>query len=486
MTGLYPVGTTCATRGSATAVYSASYDPWGNQSSRTYNNVTATLSYDQLNRLVQWDAGSNGQEWYVYDASGNRVLKRSLNGGTTKLTIYVFGLEEYSYTGSGVLSNQLHYYAFAGHLIGAFDGTNTTFYLTDALGSVLTSLSQNTILGEQIYGPYGASRYLAGNINTTKGYTGQFYDAVSGLNYYNARYYDPVVGVFVSPDTVQTNLQGTNPYAYVKGNPETATDPSGQADNDPYLVYVASWYIITHPTDKVAIDKEYKGLGFPYADWRNWQQYLNNDTIGKGRPDIANGTKQVIWEVKTGGGNNLYDNATDSGMGSDFPASSTFTKGIAQARWYAQRMSMATGTQWNPGSKQNDPEVGIAMTLCGGACVITYSDGSEMEIMATDYGVIQYQFVPGKGPVEGQPEGKPAVVNVRGRQGQSYTAAEWERKLVVAMIIATVVEAILQSISKIRPLFPFINPALAGRGGGGDNEGGGYRGGGGGNPMLDE
>ena len=32
---------------------------------------------------------------------------------------------------------------------------NTTFYLTDALGSVLLSFSQNAVLGEQVYGPYG-------------------------------------------------------------------------------------------------------------------------------------------------------------------------------------------------------------------------------------------------------------------------------------------------------------------------------------------
>ncbi|HEU5380401.1 MAG TPA: hypothetical protein VFV38_33675, partial [Ktedonobacteraceae bacterium] len=93
LTGLYPTGTTCASRGSATAVYSASYDAWGNQSSRTYNGVTATLSYDQFNRLTQWDAGSNGQEQYVYDVSGNRVLKRSTSGGTTSLTAYAFGLQ---------------------------------------------------------------------------------------------------------------------------------------------------------------------------------------------------------------------------------------------------------------------------------------------------------------------------------------------------------------------------------------------------------
>ena len=63
---------------------------------------------------------------------------------------------------------------------------------------------------------------------TTKGFTGQYADAVTGLDYYNARYYDPVAGVFLSADMVQGNMQGMNPYGYVGGNPETNTDPTGK------------------------------------------------------------------------------------------------------------------------------------------------------------------------------------------------------------------------------------------------------------------
>ena len=56
------------------------------------------------------------------------------------------------------------------------------------------SLSASAVTGEQVYGPYGNQRYVQGTLGTDKGYTGQFYDAVSGLDYYNARYYDPVIG----------------------------------------------------------------------------------------------------------------------------------------------------------------------------------------------------------------------------------------------------------------------------------------------------
>ena len=67
-----------------------------------------------------------------------------------------------------------------------------------------------------------------GTMGTARGYTGQYSDPLTGLDYYMSRYYDPVAGVFLSADTKEGNAQGMNPYAYVAQNPETLTDPSGQ------------------------------------------------------------------------------------------------------------------------------------------------------------------------------------------------------------------------------------------------------------------
>ncbi len=82
--------------------------------------------------------------------------------------------------------------------------------------------------GNQLFGPYGKGRYSAGSINTAKGFIGQYNDSLTGLDYFHARYYDPVAGVFLSADKVQGNWQGMDPYGYVNGNPETRSDPSGQ------------------------------------------------------------------------------------------------------------------------------------------------------------------------------------------------------------------------------------------------------------------
>ena len=61
-------------------------------------------------------------------------------------------------------------------------------------------------------------------------YTGKERDSTTGLYFYEARYYDPVLGRFISPDTfVQGPIdpQTLNRYAYVRNNPILYNDPSG-------------------------------------------------------------------------------------------------------------------------------------------------------------------------------------------------------------------------------------------------------------------
>ena len=159
-------------------------------------------------------------------------MRRSTNSSGTTLTVYAFGLEEHVYSSSGSNQGNTYYYTLAGQLLGKSDGASTTFFQTDRLGSVVANWSNTAgsaaLRGNQVYGPYGKQRYNQGTHGTPIGFTGQYADSVTGLDYYNARYYDPVAGVFLSADTVQGNAGGMDPFAYVDGNPETYTDPSGQ------------------------------------------------------------------------------------------------------------------------------------------------------------------------------------------------------------------------------------------------------------------
>ncbi len=127
LSGLYPTGTTCSTLSGA--VYSSSYDSWGNVTSRTYSGTTATLSYDLLDHLTKWNVSSSNKEFYVYDAAGNRVLRRFTNSNGTTILTYPFGIEEHQYSSAGSNLWNTYYYFLAGRLLGSLDGNGTQFYL---------------------------------------------------------------------------------------------------------------------------------------------------------------------------------------------------------------------------------------------------------------------------------------------------------------------------------------------------------------------
>jgi RHS repeat-associated protein len=65
------------------------------------------------------------------------------------------------------------------------------------------------------------------------GYTGQERDTDAGLYNYNARWYDPGSGRFISEDPSGFDGGDANLYRYVKNSPYNGTDPAGlrQAGN---------------------------------------------------------------------------------------------------------------------------------------------------------------------------------------------------------------------------------------------------------------
>jgi RHS repeat-associated protein len=82
------------------------------------------------------------------------------------------------------------------------------------------------------YLPFGeiARQNSCGTDTVTAKFTGKEYDEETSLYYFGARYYDPAIGRFLSPDTVLPSLtdgQTLNRYSYVRNNPIMYIDPTG-------------------------------------------------------------------------------------------------------------------------------------------------------------------------------------------------------------------------------------------------------------------
>ncbi|MCP4288267.1 MAG: hypothetical protein GY792_28160 [Gammaproteobacteria bacterium] len=135
------------------------------------------------------------------------------------------------------------YYMFGGQRVAMrvqdSSGSNDVYYLHgDHLGSVsLTTDASGNAVAQSRALPFGENRWSAGSAMTDFDFTGQRKESGFGLMDYNARYYAPGLGRFISADTIipdPGSPQGFDRYAYVSNNPTNYTDPSGHCaiDND--------------------------------------------------------------------------------------------------------------------------------------------------------------------------------------------------------------------------------------------------------------
>ncbi len=228
----------------ATAIgstYTAAYDAAGDMSCRaptssstcTGTQTGAQLTYNTEGQLSNWQnqpSNPTSTASFLYDGQGKRVAQQTTVGGSTTTTVYVGDLEEDATTG-GTTSKTSYYYAGGWRFAVAVNGA-VSYLASDGLGSANVTLSANgNVTAAVLYAPYGSVRYMTGSMPTDHGFTGQIADATSGLDYYGARYYDPLASQFTSADTMLEgsgfDVWGLSRYAYVRGNPTLRTDPTG-------------------------------------------------------------------------------------------------------------------------------------------------------------------------------------------------------------------------------------------------------------------
>lgn len=115
------------------------------------------------------------------------------------------------------------------------------FFHEDHLGSGnLVTDEASLVVEELYYYPFGLQRHRHtpnGDIYASEyTFSGKELDPESQISYFGARYYDPVLCVFISVDPVamhspgrtMANSQRMNVYAYAGGNPLVLVDPDGQ------------------------------------------------------------------------------------------------------------------------------------------------------------------------------------------------------------------------------------------------------------------
>jgi len=193
-----------------------SYDANGNLTSDGVNTYTwnarnvlasiaggtsATFQYDPFGRRVSKSIGGSAQS-YLYDGLN---IVQELNGSNPTANLVNAGLDEIvARTYSGVTSY------FLADILG------NTIALTDTAGAVQTQYS---------YEPFGQTIATGASNTNQRQFTGRESDG-TGLYFYRARYYNPVLERFISEDPIGI-AGGINLYGYVGNDPSNFTDPFG-------------------------------------------------------------------------------------------------------------------------------------------------------------------------------------------------------------------------------------------------------------------
>lgn len=209
-----------------------------------YLPLNHTISYTTENKVDT--IKENGKVLaFGYGTDNQRFKTEYKENNTLKYTRFYFGgYEKEVQAGAGTVRHLNYIYA-AGKLIAINvkknTGRDTMFYLyTDYLGSLRCITDSIANVKQRLsFDAWGNRRDPITGVKLTsakgllfaRGFTGhEHLDEFSLINM-NGRVYDPMLGMFISPDNfVQApdNTQNFNRYAYCYNNPLMYTDPTGE------------------------------------------------------------------------------------------------------------------------------------------------------------------------------------------------------------------------------------------------------------------
>mgnify|MGYP003166176319 FL=1 len=204
-------------------------------------NSTQTITYTDFKKVKSISLGNQS---LVLDYGVDEQRRKGIfKDGNATFTRYYSGSYEEEINSSGKVK-KIHYISGGDGLAGIYinDDGNNSLYSTycDYQGSLLALTDMNGVVKERYaYDPWGNRRnpVLWKDPDTRtkfivdRGYTLHEHLDGLGLINMNGRVYDPLLGMFLSPDPyVQApgNWLNYNRYGYCYGNPLLYTDPDGE------------------------------------------------------------------------------------------------------------------------------------------------------------------------------------------------------------------------------------------------------------------
>jgi RHS repeat-associated protein len=210
-------------------VYDYVYDAEGNRIERKSiaSGEITTYQWDYRNRLTGVQIGSKSIA-YSYDSQDRRIAKfvdgalveRYGHDGTNLAVVF---------DAAGALAHRYLYGGSIDEVLADQTPTTLNWALADRLGTVdLIVDDKGGVIDRVTFDSFGNKVSESAPEKSFRfGFTGRELDPETGLYYYRARYYDPLVGRFISVDSIGFQAGDTNLYRYVFNSPTQGIDPTG-------------------------------------------------------------------------------------------------------------------------------------------------------------------------------------------------------------------------------------------------------------------
>ena len=264
---------------------------------------TASLTYNAFNKVATVVQGTNTLT-ITYGPDRQRTKTVLVNGSNTTTTLYADNYEQR--TANGVTTTY-HYVASPDGLAAVYvksGSTATAYYIeTDHLGSIIRAYDYiGNIKFSAAYDAWGNQTVSTNAIGLTRGYTGHEHWNQFGLIDMNGRFYDPLLGRFLSPDPyVQApeNPQNYNRYSYCLNNPLKYTDPSGESAI--LIAAIIGSAIGTYVGGAIA-NNNYNPIKWDYGSGSTWGYMFCGSLIGGASGVAGAGASMLGWGPMAAGG----------------------------------------------------------------------------------------------------------------------------------------------------------------------------------------
>ncbi|MCQ4087558.1 RHS repeat-associated core domain-containing protein [Saccharibacillus sp. JS10] len=207
---------------------------WSEKETNKHFKDNIDYTYNQAEQLSGITRNQTSVS-YKYNGDGLMTERSMTKDGQSTTTRYYYDganiIAEGTVAADGTVTFKARYVRGAQLIYREDANHEKAYYQHNGHGDVTGLVkADGTVLNRYTYDIWGNPLTSDVQVENVFGYSGEYWDEDTGLQYLRSRWYDPSIGRFIQEDTFEGYVNrpsSLNPYTYVENNPLVRIDPSG-------------------------------------------------------------------------------------------------------------------------------------------------------------------------------------------------------------------------------------------------------------------